>query len=473
MKFKFIYILALTFIITIGCSEFNDLNVDPNAATQVAPSTLLSRAQYRLFNRTHGRNLNAEWGMLMVQHWAQNEYTEESRYVVDENSFNTSWTVFYTEVLKELETAKELVEKENIPDAVKTNKKNIIEVTKVITYMTLTDGFGGVPYTEAINFEFDLPAYDSQETIYKGMLSTLENVANSFDENSLSFSSGELIYDGNIPKWKKFTRSLMLRLAMRIVDVDQNTASKYVTAASTDLISNASEEAKFVFQSIQDRANPLYRDVAENNRDDFCITELLVDALKDSNDPRLEKYAKKSSTGMYIGMPYGLSDNDATLLKNTTSRPNDDVRKATTPSTIVSHAEVQFLLAEAYQRGILNGNAANAYNEGIKASLNHWGITDTSIIDTYVASQAYDATNWKKSIGYQKWIALYTNGLEAWAEWRRLDQPELKAPAAAEESQIPTKLPYPNSEISNNSEQLKKITNTPKIITNKVWWDVN
>ena len=172
-------------------------------------------------------------------------------------------------------------------------------------------------------------------------------------------------------------------------------------------------------------------------------------------------------------MPYGLSDNDATLLKKTTSRPSDNVRKATSPSIILSYAEVQFLLAEAYQRNILSVNAEEAYKKGIKASLNYWGIKDTAKVEAYIESQPYNASNWKKSIGYQKWVSLYMNGLEAWAEWRRLDQPELKVPKDALLDQIPTKLPYPISEISNNSKQLNKVTSSPTKITDKVWWDVN
>ena len=122
---------------------------------------------------------------------------------------------------------------------------------------------------------------------------------------------------------------------------------------------------------------------------------------------------------------------------------------------------------------ILSGNAEEAYKKGIKASLNYWGITDTAKVEAYIESQPYNASNWKKSIGYQKWVSLYMNGLEAWAEWRRLDQPELKVPKDALVDQIPTKLPYPISEISNNSEQLNKVTSSPTKITDKVWWDVN
>ena len=105
--------------------------------------------------------------------------------------------------------------------------------------------------------------------------------------------------------------------------------------------------------------------------------------------------------------------------------------------------------------------------------MSYWNITDESLVSTYIESNAYDESNWKSSIGWQKWIAFYTNGLEAWAEWRRLDYPELDVPEAAVENSIPTKLPYPNSEISNNSTELGKVSSAPTNITEKMWWDVN
>ena len=109
-------------------------------------------------------------------------------------------------------------------------------------------------------------------------------------------------------------------------------------------------------------------------------------------------------------MPYGLTDNEATLLKPTTSRPDESLRQTTSPSVIFSLAEVQFLLAEAYERGILSGSAESAYANAIKASMNYWGITDDSAINSYISSQPYNSSNWKESIGMQKWIALYMDG---------------------------------------------------------------
>ena len=457
-----------------GCGDdLSDLNTDPNAAVEVNPATLLTTAQYRLYNRMAGRVINAEWGQLMVQYWAQNEYAEDSRYEQDKTFFNTSWRVFYADILKELNSAKELVDKQEISNLIKINQKNILDVMIAQTFIILTDGFGDVPYSEAIDPSISLPSYDSQETIYKGVLESLDNAVSTFSSDTSSFSSGDIIYNGNVDKWKKFTNSLMLRYAVRIIDVDPATATTYINKAKGNLISSNSENAAFVFASSQARSHPLYQDSEINNRDDFCVSEYLVTSLNSMNDPRLPKFAKNASGGTIVGMPYGLTDNQATELKPTTSRPNDSVRQATSPHVIISYAEVQFLLAEIYQRGIVSGNAEDAYKNAITASMNQWGITDSSEINNYITSNGYDSGNWKKSIGNQKWVALYMNGFQAWCEWRRLDYPQLSVPAAAVINSIPVKMPYALSETQNNSANLSQITSSPDNMTTKVWWDVN
>lgn len=475
-QFKQISLIMIAlFVGIVGCSDFDDLNDDPNNPTSVSPSTLLSRAQYVLFNSIHGRTLNAEWGMLMVQHLAQNEYAEDSRYEQDQTFFNGTWGTMYTEVLQELKTAYQLIEASDLADAVKTNQKNIVDVTQVYAFMVLTDSWGDVPYSQALNDEYDLPSYDTQEAIYTDLMARLATAAGSFSENAASFSSGELIYNGNIAKWKKFTHSLLFRMAMRVSERSPSLAGQYLSTAASNLITTAADNALFVFDSDPNRSNPLWQDVNLNNRDDFSVSEILVTALNDRNDPRLTAYAKESAAGGYVGMPYGLTDNEATVLNPGTSRPNDNVRAATAPMIIISNAEMHFLLAEAYERGLLTGNAENAYNSAITASMNYWGISDSAAINAYIAQAnvSYDAANWRQSIGMQKWLALYTSGMEAWSEHRRLDAPTLPVPAAAARTAIPVSLSYPTSEISNNSESLGGASSDPTSYSNRVWWDVN
>lgn len=262
---------------------------------------------------------------------------------------------------------------------------------------------------------------------------------------------------------------------MRIVDVDQATAQRYISLAANNLIFSNDDNALFTFESSIARANPLFVNNSPQggNRDDYSVSEYLVNTLTNLGDPRLNEFANEASSGSIVGMPYGLSDNDATVLQPNTSRPSDNVRSATTPHVVMSYAEVQFLLAEAYQRGLLNVNASNAYDNGVTASMNYWGISDTASIANYLASNAYNAANWKQSIGVQKWIALYMNGFEAWNEWRRLDYPQLSAPSEAIINTIPVRFPYPLSETQTNSAKLNAITSNPGDLTSKVWWDVN
>jgi hypothetical protein len=474
-KIKIYSLVLLSVALFYKCEDnLSDLNVDPNAAVTVAPSTLLTTAQYNFYNSTQGVAINADWGQLMVQQWSQTEYTEDSRYNQDITFFNGTWSAMYASVLKELYAAKALVEEQDLSAGIITNQKNILDVMTTQVFAFLADGFGEVPYTEAIS-DNSLPSYDSQEVIYKGILATLENAATSFSASSTSFSSGEIIYNGDVAHWTKLTHSLMLRYAMRIVDVDPVTADKYIKLAATNLISSNAENALFTFQSSLARANPLFKNNSplSGNRDDYAVSEYLVSTLTNMGDPRLGMFAKAASSGNIIGMPYGLSDNDATVLKPSVSRPNDGVRSATTPHVIISFAEVQFLLAEAYQRGNLSGDAANAYANGVTASMNYWGIDDSAAIAGYITSNSYNAANWKESIGTQKWVALYMNGFQAWNEWRRLDYPILTVPVAAQLTSIPVRMPYPLSETQSNAEQLGLVTSTPANMTSKVWWDVN
>ncbi|CAM1374366.1 SusD/RagB family nutrient-binding outer membrane lipoprotein [Tenacibaculum xiamenense] len=474
-KIKLFAISAFSLLTIMSCSDFEDTNVDPNAAVSVPASTLLTTAQYRLYNMLNGVGLNADFGLLMVQQWAQNEYTEDSRYNFDINSFNGTFGSLYTDIAKELQSAKALVEAQDIDAALKSNQKYIIDIMTAQVFAVLTDGFGDVPYSEALG-DVSFPKYDAQSEIYTGILSTLDAAASGLNESSASFPSGDALFSGDVSKWKKFANSLMLRYALRIVDADATMAQTYVTKAiNGGVFTSNADNANFNYPDVDARANPLYRNFSPqvSNRDDYCVSELLVTTLNGMNDPRLDKFAKPASGGTIVGMPYGLNDNDATALKPTTSRPNDAVREATTPFHVITYSEVEFLLAEAYERGLASGNAQTAYDNGVTASMNQWGITDGTAISTYISNNAYDSANWKVSIGTQKWIALYMNGFEAWNEWRRLDQPSLTATPNGVINTIPVRLTYPLSETQNNSEQLSQVTSNPADLTTKVWWDKN
>lgn len=473
---KNILVVFLVLLMVGACTDFEDLNEDPNNPTEVPAVNLVSQAQYELYDIIHERGYNAEWGMLMVQQWAQNEYTEESRYNVNTNDFDVEFVTLYASVLNELKEAAELIEvDETLTEDVRANQLAVIEILNVQAYQTLVEGFGAVPYSQALNpDEFPLPAYDSQEMIFNDLLERLDNAVTSIEVGAESFGDGDLIYGGDMAAWKKLGSSLLLRLAMRIVDVAQSTASPYIQNANDyGLMESNDDNGLFVFSSNPSLANPLFKDRVQESRDDFCVSELLVETLNDMGDPRLEAYAMPNVNGNFKGMPYGLTDGEAILLKGESSRPNDEVRSETSPHVIMDYAEVSFLLAEAYERGLLSGDAESAFNDGVRASMNYWGFTDESSIDDYLDANPYDAANWKESIGLQKWLAFYMNGPQAWAEWRRLGYPQLEVPEAAVEDFIPVRLPYPVSEQTRNSSSLSAVTSSPGDLSTHLWWDVD
>lgn len=473
---KVILFLAGFLFFTTSCDKgFEDLNVDPNQPSRVPAVNLLTEAQFRLTDVYWGRALNFELGMLMVQHFAQNEYTSEQRYVMFNSNYNNSWANFYAVGLYDLEAAKKIVESEaNLAEGIRKNQLAIIALVRAWAFQTMTDIWGAIPYSQALSQEFSQPVYDSQQSIYTSLISEVSTAIDNLDPAFGAFGAGDQIYGSNITRWRKFAATLLLRMGLRVSDVDATLAQSAVNKAiSTGIISEAAEAAKFPYQTDQRIANPMYVDASVNNRDDFCVTDVLINHLVDTDDPRLDAFARKTATDEYIGMPFGLPDGDAFALKGSTSRPTNTIRAANAPGVIMSFSEAKFLLAEAIARGLTAGNAETEYNNAVTASMNEWGISDATAVADYLAANSFGsyAGGFKEAIGTQKWIALYSNGLEAWAEHRRLDFPVLSVPAAASISTIPVRLVYPSSENGTNSENLVAAGNNN--LTSKMWWDVN
>jgi len=251
-----------------------------------------------------------------------------------------------------------------------------------------------------------------------------------------------------------------------------------IQAEGSGYISANSETAQVVYLSSPNQ-NPISN--LFDTRDDYRISKTIVDKLFDLNDPRLPVYASKTKDATpetYVGIPNGLLVGDASNLGFTkTSKPGTYFLAPNAPAVIISYAEVLFDRAEAVARGFTTGDAADLYKQAIAASLKQYSIADADA-NTYLALPAvqYDPSNYKKSIGDQKWIALFGQGLEAFAEWRRLDYPQLQpAVAGTLDGKLPVRFLYPGTEQSLNGTSYKAaITNQgADVLTTKLWFDVN
>ncbi|NLR94669.1 MULTISPECIES: SusD/RagB family nutrient-binding outer membrane lipoprotein [Flammeovirga] len=486
---KLLYTLSAAAVLGLSSCDngFEEMNVDPNNPTSVPVENLLTQGQFALADRTWGTAMNAEWGMLLVQYWGQNQYASESRYQHDKAYFTGSWQSYYANSLKDLtEVERILGETEAVTPQLEAEKKNmlaIVKILKVHVFQIVTDTWGSVPYSQALNpAEYPSPAYDTQEDIYLDLISKLDEALSELDNTNAAFNQGDIIYDNDIDSWKKFANALKARVAIRMIDAN-GSASTFLQQALTaaDKFESNADNATLVFDNQIQLANPLWVNVTQDNRDDYSVTEFFVEHMKTMNDPRLGLYAAMNADDEYVGLPFGLTDAESLEASKDgkTSRPSGatkdeqdlpGIRAKQQPAILMSYAELKFIEAEAIQRGVIGGSAETVFKEAIAASMDAWGVEEADK-DAYLATVTYDAANWKKSIGEAKYVALYGQGVEAWSEWRRLDYPQLTVPAAAitiGNTAIPTRGYYPNDEEGLNAENVPANN-----YTDKVWWDVN
>jgi hypothetical protein len=470
----FLGIIALTII---SCKkDLVEVNQDPNGAQIAQPDFLLTAATKTTADTYWGTTNNMNSSLLFVQYWSKIQYTDPDRYIFSNNDFQELWTVGYARSIGNLNQIIKLADAtEN------SNYKGVALVLRSWVFSLLTDAYGDIPYKQAAQIDQYLtPVYDSQKDVYEGLLNDLKTAQASLDPNGKAIL-GDVIYKNNITLWKKFANSLRLRIALRISDREPELSKKVLADIQTEggsFINDNSEIAQLVYLSSPNQ-NPISN--LFDTRDDYRISKTIVDKLAQLNDPRLPLYSAKTQTATaqtYVGIPNGLLPGDASNLGFAkTSKPGVYFTSPNAPAVIMSYAEVLFDRAEAAARGFTTEDGAALYLQAVKASLKQYGISDDNIAAyTSQASVAYDNSNFKKSIGEQKWIALFGQGLEAFAEWRRLDYPQLQpAVAGVLDGKLPVRFIYPGTEQSLNGQNYKSAVadQGADLLTTKLWFDVN
>jgi len=478
MNSKIIKTWFLVLIVMVTSCELPD-NIDPKRAADVTPDVLVSNSEIALFNLMGSVNVNRNVTRLLAQYQSEVTYVTESRYNFQDRQIpDYHWGVLYRDVLTNLEKAKSLINSTAFADPQeKLNKIAIIEVLEVYSYQLLLDAFGNIPYTEALQGAANsTPKYDDAKTVYLDILSRLSKAVTdlSNDNGSAGFGSADLLYNSNIAKWKEFSASLKLRIGLRLADSNPTEAAKAVQEAITSgVFTSQSNSAIFIYTGTAPYVNSYYQEFVLGNRKDFCPTNTLVDKMKALNDPRMPVWFTKY-LGEFVGLPYGkVGASSYSKFSHFTSIPNPVY-----PVIISDYVEVEFLLAEAAERGMVGvtGSAESHYNNAITQSMLYWGLTQADA-DTYLAepSVAYAtaATNWKQKIGDQKWLALFDRGNEAWAEWRRLDFPILNPPENMTYNDIPQRMPYPYNENKMNPANYSEAASAigGDNASTKLFWD--
>jgi hypothetical protein len=484
MKKTLIYII--TAVSLIACSnDLGNLNANTKDPSDVPGEALFTSAEKSLVDQMINTNVNNNIFRLINQHLTETDYTDESNYDITTRAIpEQHWQFLYKDVLKDLNQSAI-----NIDHAVvdvtanpidKTNKLAIIEILNVYTYAVLVETFGNIPYKEALNLKYKAPVYDDGLTIYKDLISRLNNAIAKLDPAGKSFGANDRIYNGNINKWMKFANTLKLRMGIVISDIPSETALAKATVATAApfVFTSNNDNASLTYLSASPNTNPLYIDLVASGREDFVIANTLVDYMNTNMDPRRSKYFDNNKDDSstpdveYVGGKYGAANSYSNFTHITPT-----IQKPEYPGTILDYSETEFLLAEAAERSLIESPAtAEAhYNAAITASIINWGGTATQatayLAQTDIAYTTASGT-WKEKIGTQSWVALYNNGFEGWTSWRRLDFPKLIAPADAV-SGIPVRLAYPIVEQTLNKTNYTAASSaigSDKVET-KLFWD--
>jgi hypothetical protein len=439
---KFSIILLITpLLFTVSCRKnLTDINVDPKNPQVVPSQTLFTNAQRTLANTVTSSNVNLNIFRLIVQYWTETTYTDESNYDLNTRAIPRGvWNALYRDVLEDFEKSKTFIATDVLDAKIAQNDKAIIEIMEVYTWYYLVTTYGNIPYSQALDIDKPFPAYDDAATIYDDLLKRLDAAIGQLSTADDSFGSADLVYGGDVSAWKKFANSLKLKLGITIADASTAKAKTVAEAAvAAGVFTSNSDNANYSYTSSPPNTNPIWVDLVQSGRKDFVATNTFASKLVSLNDPRLPYYLTQDAAGGYSGGIPGASNNYASFSKP--SGPNlvkgsiGKITNADFPGDLLDYSEVEFLLAEAVERGFnVGGTAATHYNNAITASIEYWGGTSTDAA-TYLAQPAVNyataAGTWKQKIGLQKWIGLYNRGWDAWIEWRRFDFPTLPDPDA-------------------------------------------
>lgn len=466
-------IIAAFGLVLLGSCAKDFSNKDPKAPSIVPSYTLFSNASKALSDQLASSNVNSGIFRLIVQHWQETTYTDESNYDLGTRNIPQNWWLtYYRDVLEDLQETKKLIPTDVIDAAVQTNQIATADILQVFSYYVLVATFGNVPYSEALDINNPFPAYDDAATIYADLLSRLNADITALNPDVEAFGSADLLYGGDVSAWLKFANSLKLKMGMLIADSDAALAKSIVeSAVAAGVFESNDDNALFYYTTATPNVNPVWTDLVQSGRKDFVACATLVNTLKGLSDPRLDKYFTVDATGDYSGGDPGASSNYATF-----SKPAEAITVPEFPYDMLDYAEVEFLLAEAVERGMnVGGTAASHYNAAITASIEFWGGSATEAT-AYLAQPSVNyataAGTWKQKIGMQKWIGLYNRGFDAWTEQRRLDYPVLVAPPTAL-SDYPWRYTYPTNEQNLNAPNWKKASADigGDEVTTKLFWD--
>ena len=514
MKKIFNYIFTAVLLLSAASCDkgLKEININRVNPTSVDPAALLNNAIINLSYSTR----SVIFDMGIVQQLvspnggvlAGANFNQDSR---DNGTGGAMWQLYYQNVIKY--THDIIVSTKSV--AGRSNLYNMARIIQAYAFMVLTDEYGAIPYTEAGAGYTDLllfPKYEQQQDIYPKLIQEFTEATAALTTNSsVAIETQDILYTGEIAKWKKFGYSMLLRAGMRLSKVDAAKAQSTVQAAvAGGVIINNTDNAYIRHDA--NFTSPIGNMLNGSEAANFYLVKAFVDTLKNNNDPRLSAIAiryKGATSGNgqtvaagttnpadQIGMPMGYDNGTigaraaADGLASFYDYSQVDRRrmvKTSAPVFLVTAAQTNLLLAEARFRGwITTGTDAQYFADGIKAHMDQMVTYDANSAvaagarDAYITLHPLLPGTELQQINTQYWIASFLNGPEAFANFRRSGYPALTPNPYGQPNNpdVPNgtfirRLTYPTSELSVNTTNINTAIGVqgPDKLSTRLWWD--
>lgn len=479
-KIQLVFTVFLVLHFTSCDSDFEEINSNPNSPQEVSPEFLLTNVIVAsLYENTYNQGLRRN--NYLSQFNADVEFERIDRYELGGNS--QYWNLIYS-LLADLESMKSLLGYNEAYDGV-------ANIMRSYLFSQLTDIWGDVPYTEAIQFE-ELnftPAYDTQESIYTnpetGILAKLEAAAIQLQNTSESIR-GDIMFGNDLEKWIRFANSLQVRYRLRISKRATDFNKLQELANSGMLMQSNADNAVLTYLDAAPNQFPLFS-ASTGIFQGLKMSKTAEDILKNWDDPRIAVFFKPTPESVlagnpeFKGLPNGLSTqtiSERGIALNDLSIMSDRFRELPNgvDAQIMLYSEVQFALAEAVERDYISGNAQTYYQNAIKA---HFDYYTTGIPTDYFSQESVALTQNREDnlekILTQKWLSLFMIGHEAWFNIRRTGIPELTpGPDNFNDNKYPVRYLYPASEqAANNANYQEAVEGMGGDNINiKSWWEM-
>jgi hypothetical protein len=507
IKIKIVLALTLLFQMT-SCLDLNEINEDPNNPVTVSSNYILTYVLTGTAKtyKSIGDHKTGVAGAMQYNQMGTNDGMPE----VNQYLWNAgSWASYY-DLLRNVAiiNEKSITENNKFFEAISLTMRAFLYGTVADVFGDVPYS-ESLKATEGIYFS----KYDEQKNIYQGVLDDLKNAETILADPGITnykiAAGSDVMYGGDPVKWRKFVNSLRLRYAMRLINKKADMSSLGV-----DIVAEFNAASSQAFTSTGDDAVVNYIGTTANNsakggllntanpeyQTKPCKT--MVDKLKSFSDPRLHRWVipvqtkwdfnitttttvtvknwfgesftvtvmpttnTALDTSFYVGLPPNIALSDAQVYNKGAgpafpqperspyisylhSRFRAD-KETYIKMDLMMYSEVEFLLAEAAQRGGFSvTDPETHYKNGIIASMKRWGITDGANgfnFSTYYSNPQVSYTNAANALERiieQKWISLWFN-VESWFDYRRTGYPALVVgPVTQYGKALPLRFMYP------------------------------